>query len=226
MERNRKVTATEVAGALADPLRFQILGQLLDGPVNVAELVAAAGASQPNVSNHLAVLRRRGLVTSERRGRQVVYRLAGPSVAQVVEALSSLAAPRSKPPVPAPIAVARTCYDHLAGRLGVVVLRGLHRTRAVGRPRADGAIDLGPDAERVFDRLGVDLAEAAAGRRRFAFACLDWTEKQAHLGGALGAAVCDAAIGRGWVVPQRGTRAVLPTSKGRAGFRRVLGVML
>ena len=101
MERNRKVTATEVAAALADPLRFQILGQLLDGPVNVAELVAAAGASQPNVSNHLAVLRRRGLVTTERRGRQVVYRLAEPSVAQVVEALSSLAAPRSKPAVPA-----------------------------------------------------------------------------------------------------------------------------
>jgi len=135
-----------------------------------------------------------------------------------------LSASRETPTVPAPIAVARTCYDHLAGRLGVNLLQGLQRTGAVGRPRSDGAIDLGPNAERVFGRLGVDLAGVASARRRFAFACLDWTEKQAHLGGALGAAVCTAAVERGWILRQPGTRAVLPTTSGRDGLRRVLDV--
>jgi DNA-binding transcriptional ArsR family regulator len=226
MECNRDVTPAEVAAALADPLRILVLQRMLEGPVNVAELVAAVGTSQPNVSNHLAVLRRRGLVRAERRGRQVVYRIAGPSVAQLIESLSSLSSARSRPAVPAPIAVARTCYDHLAGRLGVDLLRGLRRARAVSTPSADGVIDLGTNGERVFGRLGVDLADAASTRRRFAFACLDWTEEQAHLGGALGAALCASALERGWILRQRGTRALLPTTTGRSAFRRVLGVTI
>ena len=212
-KRDRDTTAAGVAGALADPLRLLILRRLLEGPVNVAELVAASGASQPNVSNHLALLRRRGLV-------------AGPTVGQLVEALSSLTAPRSRPTVPAPIAVARTCYDHLAGRLGVAVLQGLQRTKAVGRPGRDGAVDLGPHAERVFARLGVDLGEAASARRRFAFACLDWTERQAHLGGSLGASVCAAAVRSGWIVRQPRTRVVLLSAQGRRGFQRILGISI
>src|SRR6266516_705118 len=89
--------AAEVAAAVADPLRFLILRRLLEGPITVAELVAETGASQPNVSNHLAVLRNRRLVSTERRGRQVIYRLGGPTVGQLVEALTLLEAPSSKP---------------------------------------------------------------------------------------------------------------------------------
>jgi DNA-binding transcriptional ArsR family regulator len=220
------VDAAEAAAALADPLRFHILSRLLDGPLTVAEIVADSGASQPNVSNHLAVLRRRRLVSRERRGRRVLYRLAGPPVGQLVEALAVLAAPTSRPSVPAPVAAARTCYDHLAGRLGVAVLKGLRRTDAVRRPGRDGAIDIGTQGERIFARLGVDLSEAAAARRRFAYACVDWTEKEAHLGGALGAAVCAASLRREWVRRRRGTRAVVLTERGLRGFERVLGVSL
>ena len=213
-----------VASALADPTRLQILTRLLEGPATVAELVAWTAASQPAVSNHLRLMRERRLVSSRREGRTMVYRLPGPQVAHIVETLTTLGRPTGRPRAPAPIAVARTCYDHLAGRLGVALLDGLRRARALDGPDESGSLDLGPAGPQVLARLGLDLAEPASGRRRFAYACLDWTEEQEHLGGALGAALCAAAIRRGWVHPQEGTRAVLLTGRGRSGFERVLGV--
>src|SRR5262245_8779601 len=104
-----------MARALSDPLRLALLSSLLSGPATVAELVADGGASQPNVSNHLAVLRHDGLVLGERAGRQVRYRLASPTVGQFVEALVAIAGPRDgRPPPASPLAEARSCYDHLA----------------------------------------------------------------------------------------------------------------
>src|SRR5215469_18290877 len=108
-----------VTQALADPLRLAMLQQLMGGPSSVSELVALTQSTQPNISNHLALLRARGLVRSARQGRQVVYELRDPSVAQLVEALSLVAGvstgkSRATRPTPA-VALARTCYDHLAG---------------------------------------------------------------------------------------------------------------
>jgi len=106
----------------------------------------------------------------------------------------------------------------------VAVLDALVRKQALGPPGPGGAIDLGPGADRVFHALGVDPAEAAKARRRFAFACLDWSERRAHLGGSLGAALLDRLLASGWVVRQPGTRALLVTTEGRRGLRRTLGV--
>jgi DNA-binding transcriptional ArsR family regulator len=216
--------AEGVARALGKPTRIRILVRLLHGPAAVTDLVTLTGSTQPNVSNHLAVLRDNGLVKGDRTGRQVRYRLASPSVAQLVEAIvvvSGAAGPR--PPSNSPLAEARTCYDHLAGRLGVALLDALVKEGAIAQPGRGGVIDLGPRAE-VFDRLGVDVARAARARRRFAFGCPDWTERRAHLGGALGAAVTTRLLEAEWLQRQRGTRAVLITSKGRRGLRRTLGL--
>jgi DNA-binding transcriptional ArsR family regulator len=214
------------AAALADPTRFQLLTRLLSGPATVAELVASTGATQPAVSNHLRLMRERRLVSARREGRTTVYRLRGPEVAHIVEALWALGPSTPRPRAPAPIAVARTCYDHLAGRLGVAILDGLRKRRALDPADESGSFDLGPKGSQVLARLGVDLDRVASGRRRFAYACLDWTEGQAHLGGALGAAICRRAIEAGWIAPRRGTRAVLVTGGGRRAMRRLLGVEL
>lgn len=214
-----------VARALSDPLRLDILSRLLSGPATVADLVSASGASQPNVSNHLAVLRRESLVRGERAGRQVRYRLANPTVGQLVEALVAIAGPKDgRPPPASPLAEARSCYDHLAGRLGVSVLDALVDRDALTAPGPDGVVHLGDEAAGVFDDLGIDVSAAATARRRLAFACVDWTERRAHLGGALGAALLSKLIDVGWLRRQQDSRALLCTPAGWQGLQRTLGI--
>src|ERR687898_364318 len=145
---------------------------LMGGPAAVAELVSATGASQPNVSNHLRVLREQGLVRSERRGRQAIYEIPNASVAQLVESLTAVA----------------------------------------GGPTAP-VFEPGAVAEK-------------SGRRRFAFACPDWTERLPHLGGALGAAVCERFFEKGMVRRIEGTRAVALTGKGEHTLQEHLGLRI
>ena len=120
-------------------------------------------------------------------------------MAQLVESVSALAGP-PQAAERARLGEARTCYDHLAGRLGVAVFDGLVAAGAVvDDRRSDGAVRFGQAAATVFGRLGVDLDRIAPQRRRLAYRCLDWTERRPHLGGALGAAVADAFLRAGWV---------------------------
>ena len=210
-----------IAQALADPLRLAILHRLMEGGAAVGELVAVTGTSQPNVSNHLRILREHGLVEAERTGRQMTYALANSSVAHLVEALTAVASgPKVRDRRTDPVLMqARTCYDHFAGTLGVWLydrLVDLEAIEAVGEIRGDVA--LGRHAERWLSVLGVDAEAAARTKRRFAFGCLDWTERRPHLGGALAAQMCEQALARGWVARIPGTRAVRITSVGRAGF--------
>lgn len=203
-----------VAQAVADPIRLGILQRLMDGPASVSELVSAVAESQSKVSNHLAILRERDLVESERRGRRSIYRLKSPSVAVLIEALAALSRGRDPSRATPALAKARTCYDHLAGRLGVDLLERLVAAKALElQDAASGDLGLGPRGARVFARLGVDLDTGS--KRRFAFACDDWTEDGAHLGGALGAELCKTALQKGWVVRRPGTRALRVTPSGR-----------
>ena len=167
----------DVAQSLADPTRLAILQRLTDGPAAVSELVVLAGEAQSKVSNHLAVLRDRGLVIASRQGRQRVYEIPNPSVGQLVEALGMIAggAPERLQKSPA-LAKARTCYDHLAGRLGVAIFDALLARGAIMPPvEARGPVDLGPSGPEIFGRLGIDLDEVRGERRRFATACADTT---------------------------------------------------
>lgn len=218
----------ELAQALADPVRLAILQSLMGGPATVSELMALTGATQSNVSNHLAVLRERELVQTKREGRQVTYTLRDTSVAQLIESLSAVAGHIPQKLWKSPQLVkARTCYDHLAGKLGVALFDALVARGALHPPAAQrGLLEPGPAAAEVFGAFGIDLAAARRERRKLATACLDWTERRPHLGGALGAALWARCVERGWVVRQPGSRAIILTDAGRQSLRDLLAVEL
>ena len=208
----------DVATAIADETRLQILHRLMEGPVSVSEMVAQLEKSQSLVSNHLAILRDKGLVTTEKAGRKVHYQLANASVATLIEALGALGRNGTDARPSPEIAKARTCYDHLAGSLGVDIFDWLISQKALAFDGDD--LGLGPNGHDVFTALGVDIERASRARRRFAIACLDWTEKKSHLGGSLGAELCNAFIAKGWVTRKTGTRAVALTPAGKRGLGR------
>ncbi|WP_084958017.1 ArsR/SmtB family transcription factor [Thermoactinospora rubra] len=207
-----------VAALIADPSRATMLNALLGGRALAAgELARLSGVSPATASSHLAKLLEGGLVEAVRQGRHRYYRLAGHEVAEVLETLAGIS---RRTPVTSLrqsrqarlLAEARTCYDHLAGRAGVALLDGM---RERGYLRHGELTDRG---ERVLADLGVDVAKARRSRRRFAPECLDWTERRAHLGGALGAAVTEALMAAGWLVRGRTPRAVVVTEEGREGL--------
>jgi DNA-binding transcriptional ArsR family regulator len=212
---------------LADPLRLRVVDRLGQrGPATVSQLAGELAVPLPQLSNHLRRLREAGLVRVERRGRQGVYALADPGLERLLPLLDRVTGRLPAPPAPAgPVAASRTCYDHLAGPLGVGLYRALVARRALAE-RPDGTLGLGPAAPRDLAAVGVDLGRLAPGRRRLAFQCLDATERAPHLAGALGDALADALAGRGWVERVPGGRTVHLTAAGAAGLRQGLGLDL
>ena len=218
-----------VAALLADPARAAIVDALMDGgTLRAGELARRAGIAPSTASGHLARLLAGGLVACDRRGRERRYRLASAAVAEGIEALARLARPvevRSLRGADRGTAIrtARTCYDHLAGRLGVSLTEAL-----VGQGvllARDSAYEVTTAGELTLGRLGVDVAAARASRRSFARACLDWSERRPHVAGALGAALADALMARGWITRRPGDRGLLVTATGTRELRR-LGVEL
>jgi DNA-binding transcriptional ArsR family regulator len=210
---------------LADPLRLRVIDRLaVAGPTSVSRLAGELGASLPQLSNHLRRLREAGLVAVRREGRQAVYELADPGLEPLLVLLDSLTGrtlSRTEEHHERPELPSRTCYEHLAGRIGVDLYRRLReRGAVVGRP--DGIVDLGPDGPGTFARLGLDVGAIEPGRRRFAYECLDASERAPHLAGALGDAVATALIGRGWVEREPGSRVIRLTGRGRSGLARAL----
>lgn len=217
-----------LAQALADPLRLAMLQHLMAGPATVSELQSLTGASQSNVSNHLALLRERDLVRATREGRQILYSLRDATVGHLVESLTVVAGKVPTQLWKSPqIIAARTCYDHLAGRYGVAMFDALLALEAIKAPGAMHAeVELGARAEEVFGKLGLHLSAVRRERRRFAFACPDWTERRPHLGGSLGAALWAACVERGWLIKQQGTRAIIVTDLGKQQLWDQFGVHL
>jgi DNA-binding transcriptional ArsR family regulator len=215
----------EPAALMGDPTRANMLAALMDGRAWTAkELALAAGITPQTASGHLAQLMAGGLIAVAAQGRHRYYRLAGPPVAQAIEALMTLTletAPRHRPKTraSAALAEARTCYDHLAGRLGVTLhdtfmAQGCFRT-------AEGGYGLTDEGRRVFAKLGLDLDTIARERRPLARPCLDWSERRPHLAGALGAALAAHCLACGWVERSAGTRALRITRAGDAALKRL-----
>jgi DNA-binding transcriptional ArsR family regulator len=214
------------AAAIADPARAAMLDALMDGePRSAGALARDAGVAASTASHHLSRLLAAGFVAVEPDGRRRAYRLARPEVARALEALALISPPstlRRHTRAQAERA-ARTCYDHLAGVLGVAVCDALLAAGAIAH-EGDDAFALGPRADEAFGALGVALP--ASGRRAYARPCLDWSERRPHLAGALGAAVADTLLARRWLTRVRGTRALLITDDGRAGLRRALSLQI
>jgi DNA-binding transcriptional ArsR family regulator len=247
-----EVNIAPVAALMADHARAAMLLALLDGrPLAATELSRLAAVSPPTASAHLAKLLDGGLVTVIRQGRHRYYRLAGHEVAEAIEALSLLGPPSPVRSLrqsrrAAALAEARTCYDHLAGRAGVELLDALLRegllaeaggigAGAPPRPPGEAA---GPVAEftalryRVTRRgtailapFGINIDAILASRRRFAGACLDWTQRRPHLGGGLAAAITTRLFELGWIERGPRVRSVRVTPEGREGLAATFGWM-
>jgi DNA-binding transcriptional ArsR family regulator len=216
-----------VAALIADPTRAAMLDALMDGRSCAAgELAGRVGIAPSTASGHLARLLAGGLVTVEARGRERRYRLSSPAVATALEALSRVAPAKDVRSLrsadrSAAIRAARTCYDHLAGRLGVDLTEALVRDDVL--VLRDTSYDLTPRGAETMAALGVDVETARSRNRAFARACLDWSERRPHLAGALGAAVADALLVKDWLRRRPNDRALTVTPLGRSALRR-LGV--
>ncbi|MFL5257796.1 MAG: ArsR/SmtB family transcription factor [Rhodopila sp.] len=215
---------SRIAALLGDPARANILVALLDGRALTAkELAFAAHVSPQTTSGHLAKLTDASLLSMEKQGRHRYFRLASPLVGQMLESVMAVAgdttsAPRTWRGGDA-LRTARTCYDHLAGRLGVALADALTGAGHLVLTADGGEVTASGDA--FLARFG---AHPAAGKRVFCRACLDWSERRPHIAGRLGAALTDRCFSLGWVERQRDTRAVAITPFGRSGFADVFGI--
>jgi DNA-binding transcriptional ArsR family regulator len=220
-------TVAAVAGLLGDETRAAMCLALLDaGRWTVSELAEAATVCRATASEHVARLADGGLVTTEVQGRHKYVSLAGPQVAEVLERLSSFgepAPPRSLAAVRdrRRFAAARTCYDHLAGRLGVTVHDAMLRDRLL---RRRGGLAVTARGRDWFADPGVDLAAREARRRVFVRDCLDLTERRPHLAGEVGAALCETFVEHDWVRRPDRTRAVVLTPLGERALGDLLGI--
>jgi DNA-binding transcriptional ArsR family regulator len=212
--------------------RARMLFCLLDGHARTStELAVVAEVSPSTASVHLNRLKKEHLVTVHAQGKHRYYSLEGPHVARALEGLSVLAGRPSHtlvPSTPGPLRAARTCYDHIAGSLGVAIYDRMSALRWFSaRPNADqNAYDLTRVGATALQALGIDLEATRALRRRFAYACLDWSERRPHLGGALGAALLKAALKRKWLVQDLDSRALRITSLGRRELRSHFSLQL
>lgn len=227
----------EVAALAGDPARAAMLHALMDGrALTASELARAAGVTPQTASGHLARLVAAGLLSARKQGRHHYHRIASPAVAQMIESIMQVSAgldPKRPPltvgPRDAGLRAARTCYDHLAGRLGVALADAL---------AASGHLELAEEAGLVtaagieFFRgigIGLDAVIGRGGRGTARIACrpcLDWSERRPHLAGAIGAALCAHSFAKCWIRRIDGTRAVTVTPAGERAFREQFGAQL
>jgi DNA-binding transcriptional ArsR family regulator len=216
-----------VAALLGDPARANMLTALLAGAALTAgELAREAGVTAQTASSHLARLANGGLVTVRRQGRHSYFALADADVAGVLEGLMGLAARaghlRARPGPKGPaLRLARVCYDHLAGDLGVALLGSLVARNLVVY---DGdALALTAAGAAFAENFGISLPALRASRRPLCTMCLDWSVRRDHLAGALGAALLTRFYAAGWAARVAGTRVVAFTPSGLAAFGEAFG---
>jgi DNA-binding transcriptional ArsR family regulator len=233
-----------LASLLADPARCKVLLALDDGRALPASVLAdEAGISRPTASSHLGKLTGAGLLTVENHGRHRYYRLAGPEVGELLEQLGRLAPSRPVTSLregtsAARLRSARTCYDHVAGRLGVAVMGcllerealvggdGRYDARrdsrdALSKPGHDVRYELTPSGQTFLAGIGVEMP---TGKRPLVRYCVDWTEQRHHLSGGLGRAVLDRFLSAGWVKRVPRGRALTVTDEGRSALADAFGI--
>jgi DNA-binding transcriptional ArsR family regulator len=220
-----------IAAAIAEPARTRMLYALLDGRARTSTELAIVGEVSPSTASvHLARLRERRLLKMHAQGKHRYFSLADAQVAAALEALSVVAGqPRERfePNTPHRLRAARTCYDHMAGALAVALHDRLFALRWLKRDSTrDGNAGYAVTASgaEALGALGVDVQAARVARRRFACACLDWSERRPHLAGAIGAELLDVALRRKWITRDLDSRALSITPAGKRELRARFGV--
>ena len=226
---NESVSLAKAAALLGDPARSLMLISMLDGRAHTpTELAADADISASTASEHLAKLLLGGLVKVVSQGRHRYYELSGPETAQILEGLIAVSAlpelkRRHGPHVPADLRLARTCYDHLAGSLGVALAEALLNLKAI-ELSADSA-RITRQGRPIFDALAMNGGTHDDTRHRMACrTCLDWSERRSHLAGAFGKTVLMQLLSQKWIRRTEDSRAIRVTEHGAREFKRLLGI--
>jgi DNA-binding transcriptional ArsR family regulator len=230
VEHHADAAISRIAASIGQLARVRMLYCLMDGHARTStELAMVADVSPSTASAHLNRLKKEHLVKVLVQGKHRYYSLEGPDVASALEGLSLLVGRSNDkfvPSTPSRLRAARTCYDHMAGTVGV----SLHdRFNALGWLSAgstgsDDAYDITLDGAKACEALGIDLKLTRTLRRRFAYACLDWSERRPHLGGALGAALLKVALKREWVIQDFDSRTLGVTSLGQREMLKRFGL--
>ena len=228
---------SRIAGLVGEPARTAMLMALMDGRgLTASELARAAGITPPTASSHLAKLVDAELLRRSASGRHRYFRLASPDVAKLLESLMQLAAKASAAAPPrvvvgpkdAALRAARTCYDHLAGRLGVAITQRL--VSDGGLVLEEESAYLTDAGRRALGRLGIEAPiDATAKQRPSATSCrpcLDWSERRFHISGRLATRICSHCFDSGWLLRRQGSRAVALTPAGQGEMQNWLGMEL
>ena len=221
---------SEIAALVGNPARANILMALADGrALTASELAYAAGVSPQTTSEHLAKLREANLLALTKQGRHSYFRLSSPKIARMIESIMVVAADGPQRYRPRwngddQLRTARTCYDHIAGRLGVALADALTHRKHVVLTDDGGMVTRA--GEKFLAGFGISLQDAREGRRTFCRPCLDWSERRPHLAGALGAALADRCFDLGWIARIRYSRALKISAKGERGFMDAFGISL
>jgi DNA-binding transcriptional ArsR family regulator len=230
VKEDSEIAVSRIAAAIGEPARARILYCLMDGRARTStELAVVAEVTPSTASVHLSRLKDERLLNVLAQGKHRYYSLAGISVANVLESLSVLVGGARKefvPRTPNRMRAARTCYDHMAGTVGVLLHDRLH---AMGWLKAapigdEPAYELTAAGVRGFEALGIDIEAARTLRRRFVCGCLDWSERRPHLGGALAAALLKTALKRRWVAQELDSRVLGVTGFGRGELQARFGL--
>lgn len=219
-----------IASLIGERSRAIMLWNLLDGRAYTAtELAIAADVSFQSASNHLSQLLNAGLLRSQKQGRHKYYRFASDRVAQAIENIAGLL-----PTSPFPgsinqadvtgIKYARTCYDHLAGKIGVQLTHSLLKNKWL--IAYDDRYEISNTGNKQFENIGIDITAIQKQNRKFAYPCLDWSERNHHLGGALGAALLQSLIEKDWIRKIKHSREIVITGKGKIELGRSFKITL
>ncbi|MFJ2537587.1 ArsR/SmtB family transcription factor [Pseudomonas sp. NPDC087614] len=226
---HQDIGVSQVAAAIAEPTRTKILCALMDGHARTSTELAAIGeVSASTASAHLSKLKDLALVRLHVQGRHRYYSLADKRVAQALEALMVIgqsAAPTFKPHTPDRLQFARTCYDHMAGTLAVLLHDRLIDAGWLVETD-EQTYRLSDSGAALFAGLGIEVQDLNALRRKFACPCLDWSMRRPHLGGALGAALLQTALERKWVTQDLDSRALALTAAGHRALSARFGIQL
>ncbi|WP_163527219.1 ArsR/SmtB family transcription factor [Halobacillus ihumii] len=221
---NTSPNVAEVASILGEPSRSLILTSLMDGRFHTAtELAYMAGIKQQTASFHLSKLMKANLIVMEKHGRHRYYQITDGEVAQILESFLTL----SRPPEVRSLKQSnqmktlksgRTCYDHLAGELGVSLTESMVQEGLI--EKADKEFMVSSKGEKFFAEFGLDISTLREKRRSFSRVCLDWSERQHHLAGALGHAIAIKLFEMNWIERIPSSRAVKVTEKGKEGLKK------
>ena len=216
----------KVAALVGEKSRAIMLWNLLEGRAYTAtELADCASVSRQTCSDHLSKMVEGGLLTFQKRGRHRYYKFVDENVAHALEKMAYLISPNGGPPAlstQSGFGYARTCYDHLAGRVAVRLTDALVKEKII-TSRFD-EFNVTHAGEEWFDKHGINIHELRRMKRKFVYPCLDWTERRNHLGGALGSAVLKLLFRNDWIRRRENSREVIVTPKGRIELRNEFSI--